>query len=210
VHNSPSLIRRGLVGLAAIGLAFAALGTAQATASTTAAAIDTYGAWDGAYTVQAFGCPDSTTYGETITVPSGKKKITKVTFPWINLVGSGSFKTRGYVYAWNGTGATGSAIAATKAKTISYVDGVFHNVTFKFKKAKVKAGSQYVVFASIDQDYESCTDGYTVGWGMISDGDPYPGGGFVYQNNSGNEANWTGQPWNSFGTTDVAMKVYLK
>jgi hypothetical protein len=188
---------------------FAVLGS-QAFASTEAPTINTFPAWDGSSIVQPFGCPDTTTYGETITVPAGKTTLKKFTFTWQNLE-TGSMVVRAEVYAWDGTKATGSSLYEKKKK-ISFPDSNFHNVTFKSKGIPVTAGSQYVLFTSIDKDYEKCTGdsgGYLVGWGLVTTGDPYTGGGFVYQNNSGNEANWTTVPWSSFGTEDVAFKASL-
>jgi hypothetical protein len=67
-----------------------------------------------------------------------------------------------------------------------------------------------VVFASIDQDYSQCLNNYETAWGLDASGDPYSGGGFVYQNNAGDMSQWTTAPWSGFGTEDVAFKAYLK
>ncbi len=114
---------------------------------------------------------------------------------------------RGYIYAWNGTRATGSAIASTLPQTIAYHDGAIHIVRFRFRPAPVTPESRYVVFASISQDYEACTDNYRLGWGLAS-GDPYTGGTFVYQNNGGDESQWTTQAWNLL-PYDLALKAHL-
>ena len=209
MRKPSSIITRGLVGIAATALAFTAIGAAAAQASSAGTTIDTYSAWDGSATVTPFGCPETSVYGQTFTFPEGSKKFTKITWPWVGYT-PGSMVVHAYVYAWNGTMASGKALAKTKAKTISYDDAVFHNVTFKFKKAKaLKAGSQYVVFASIDQNYGDCT-GYTVDWGLVTTGDPYTGGGFVYLNSDGDMSQWTTVPWGGFGSEDVAFKATLK
>jgi hypothetical protein len=196
--------------VSATAFIFAVMG-AQAFASTEAATINTFPAWDGSSIVQPFGCPDTSTYGQTITVPAGKSLLKKFTFTWQNL-STGSMIVRAEVYAWDGTKATGSSLYEKKKK-IAFPDSNFHNVTFKSQLGvPVTAGAQYVLFTSIDKDYEKCTGpsgSYLVGWGLVTSGDPYTGGGFVYQNNSGNEANWTTVAWNSFGTEDVAFKASL-
>jgi len=181
----------------AVAFAFAALG------SSPASAISTYSKWDGAATVQPFGCPNTTTYGQVITIPKSKTHLSKFTFSWINL-DSGSLVMRGEVYAWDGQKATGSALYESRPKTISFGDGVFHKVSFR-PTVTVTPGAQYVIFASIDKDYEQCQNNYELAWGFIGT-DVYQGGSFVYQNNSGDENQWTTTAWNSIGG-DAAFKA---
>jgi hypothetical protein len=173
--------------------------------SSPASAITTYKSWDGTSTVTEFGCPDTTTYGQVITIPNGQTQVNKFHFSWINL-NTGSMVVRGELYAWDGSKATGSALYESSPRTISFGNGVFHKVTFRTGGVSVTPGAQYVVFASIDKDYEQCTN-YFLGWGLINSGDAYPGGGFVYQNNSGDENQWTTSAWSSFGGPDIAFKV---
>jgi hypothetical protein len=186
----------------AMAFAFAALGSSPVTAK----AISTYNSWDGSSDIVPFGCPDTTTYGQVITIPKGQTHLGKFHFSWINL-NIGSMVVRGEVYAWDGTKATGNALYESKPKTISFSDGVYHKVGFKPALVPVTPGAQYVLFASIDKDYEKCTNNYEVGWGFIATGDVYPGGLFVYQNNSGDESQWTTTPWSSAGGLDGAFKV---
>jgi hypothetical protein len=195
MHRRASLF----VTASAVAVAFAAMG------SSPAAAISTYSSWNGSSEVTDFGCPDTTTYGTVITIPKGKTHLGKFHFSWINL-NSGSMVVRGEVYAWDGTKATGSALYESNPKTISFNDGLFHKVGFKATLVPVTPGQQYVIFASIDKDYEKCTNNYEMGWGYIGS-DVYSGGGFVYQNNSGDENQWTATPWNTFGGADIAFKV---
>jgi hypothetical protein len=197
---------RAFVTAAAASIAFLAVGTGPASASTNKATINTYKNWDGSQSVVPFGCPNTTTYGQTITVPAGKTLLNKFTFAWTNL-DSGSMVVRGEVYAWDGTKATGPSLYEKK-RSISISDGLFHNESFRSATGiSVTPGAQYVLFATIDKDYEKCTDSYELGWGLV--GDDYNGGGFVYQNNAGNEANWTTVAWDSFGPTDLAFKAFL-
>jgi hypothetical protein len=187
------------VTASAVAFAFAANNPALASA------ISTYGSWDGSTSVVPFGCPNTTTYGQVITIPKGITHLGKFHFSWVNL-NSGSMVVRGEVYAWDGTKATGSALYESKRKTISFNDGLFHKVGFRANLVPVTSGAQYVIFASIDKDYEQCTNSYEVGWGYIGS-DAYSGGTFVYQNNGGDENQWTTTPWTSFGGPDVAFKV---
>jgi hypothetical protein len=193
--------RTSLATACAVAFAFVALG------SSPAAAISTYKSWDGAQYVYPFGCPDTTTYGQVITAPN-KHTLNKFAFSWANSDGStGSMVVRGEVYAWDGTKATGSALWESKPRTISYGDGLFHQETFKPGALPMTPGAQYVLFASIDKDYEQCGNNYELIWGLVDDS-VYPGGTFVYQNNSGDENQWTLTGWSTYGG-DLAFKAAL-
>lgn len=182
----------------AMAFAFAALG------SSPASAISTYKSWDGSQSVGSFGCPNTTTYGQVITV--GKKNmLNKFSFSWI---GTGSsMVVRGEVYAWDGSKATGSALWESKPRKIAYNDSVFHSESFKPGALPLTPHGQYVLFASIDKDYEACTNNYVLSWGSVDDS-VYSIGTFVYQNNSGDEGLWTTSPWSTFGI-DLAFKAQL-
>jgi hypothetical protein len=172
------------------------------------AVINTYKVWDGGSAVTPFGCPDTSTYGQTITIPAKMKKLTKFSFYMTGQAAAGqSMVVRGEVYAWNGTMATGSAVAESAPQTIAFGDAAYHKVTFKASGA-VTPGQKYVIFASVDKDYESCTGDYLLTWASV-DGTAYTGGDFVFQNNTGNEANWTTQAW-AVISIDAATKVFMK
>ena len=115
---------------------------------------------------------------------------------------------RGELYAWDGTKATGPAIFETAPRTIVYQDDALHWEAFKTPGAAVKPGKQYVIFVSIDKDFESCTGSYGLTWGA-ADGSAYTGGIFVYQNNTGDESQWTTSAWQRIDALDPVMKVYM-
>jgi hypothetical protein len=190
--------------LFACAFAIAAFGSSPVAAKS----INTVRSWDGTSYVQPFGCPDTTTYGQVITVPQNETSLNKFTFRWINL-NTGSMVVRGEVYAWDGTKATGSALWESSPKKIQYPDFVFHKRVFNPGSIAVTPGAQYVLFASIDKDYEKCTNGYELGWGLVTSGDAYPGGFFVYQNNSGDESQWTTTAWSTFNPEDVAFHAFF-
>jgi hypothetical protein len=213
VHRSvlsSSFLRRSAVAVAAAGLGVIAFAPAQASVNPNAAhgTINTVKGWDHSSTIGSFGCPNTTTYGEVITIPSGKTKLNKFIFYVTDGGATGSMVVRGEVYAWDGSEATGSAVYESDPRTVSYGDTDFHPMRFNAGGAAVTAGSQYVIFASIDKDYESCTDNYVQNWGEVSD-DAYAGGTFVFQNNGGDESQWTATPWTVFGL-DLAMKVTIR
>jgi hypothetical protein len=208
-----TLSARRLVGRAAIaGIAVAAvfaLGSTQAFASVAAhPTINTFPKWDGVTVVHPFGCADTTTYGQVITIPAGKTHLNKYGFKWKNdSANLGRMIVRGEVYKWDGSKATGAALSETAPRRVRFTDSAYHAEAFA-SGAAVTAGAQYVIFVSIDKDYEKCTNNYEVDWAAIADDNAYPGGTFVYQNNGGDESQWTATPWSSFGW-DLAFKAYL-
>ena len=205
LRRSASVIRRAAVVATAVTLGLTAYLPTQAQASQPAGkgGINTIKVWDHQQEVTSFGCPNTTTYGQVITATG--KSLKKFTFEFINSSSGGSMDVRGEVYSWNGTMATGSALYESSPRTIAYNDSSFHAETWKTGGVKVTKGQQYVLFASIDKDFESCTNNYTLGWGSVSDS-VYGGGTFVYQNNTGDETQWTMTPWNTFGI-DLAFKA---
>lgn len=172
-----------------------------------AKSINTYNSWDGNSSVIAFGCPNTTTYGQVIQIPAGMTKLTKFTFSWKRLDNGASLIARGEVYAWDGLKATGSALWESKKRKISYQDFIFHEETFKTSGIPVTPGAKYVIFASIDKEYESCTNNYTLGWGSVDDS-AYTKGTFVLLNSGGDESQWTTMEWSLSGV-DLAFKAML-
>jgi len=196
-----------VVALAMLMPAPASAGGAGSDLAKRRATINTFPDYDQA--VGSLGCPNSTTYGETITIPAAKKRLVMFKFYMNGQAAAGqSMVVRGELYAWDGTKATGSAIFETAPRTIAYPDSNYRFETFRTPGARVKAGKQYVIFVSIDKDFESCTGNYGLTWGA-ADGSAYPGGGFVYQNNTGDESQWTSANWNPIPSLDAVMRVYL-
>jgi len=181
------MLRHALLA-AACAAAFTIAGLSTSSAKT----INTYQDWNGSDYVFPFGCADTTTYGQLITAPK-KNMLKKFSFWWAN-ESSGSMVVRGEVYAWDGTKATGSALWESKPRHISYSDSSFHEETFKPGALPLTPGAQYVLFASIAKDYEKCTNDYELIWGIVDDSS-YADGTFVYQNNGGDESQWTTVPW---------------
>jgi hypothetical protein len=154
------------------------------------------------------------TFGQVITVPSGKSRLDKFEFymhgwtyppfdPNYHLV------MRGEVYAWDGAKATGQALWESTPRTIALSpDDGWHGVAFKVGGAALTPGAKYVLFTSIAKDYEQCTDQYSVGWADVN-GKDYPGGEFVFQNNDGDESQWTTQAWQTVSGKDAAFKAWL-
>jgi hypothetical protein len=169
--------------------------------------INTYKQYDQA--VGTLGCPNSTTYGETITIPANKTTVTQFRYYMGGQAAAGQSEVvRGELYAWDGSKATGSALFETKKRTIAYADTDFHWEKFRTPGVSVTPGQQYVLFVSIDKDFEKCMGSYGLTWGA-ADGSAYADGQFVFQNNTGDESQWTTAAWNPIGSLDAVMKVYM-
>jgi len=183
--------------------AFAAL------AFSPASALSTYGAWDGSNYIYPFGCDNTATYGQVITV-KGKTTLNNFAFSWATYNDTtGSMVVRAEVYAWDGTKATGNALWESQPRTISYSDSAFHTERFKPGALPLTKHTQYVLFASFSKDFGSCTNNYNLKWGLVDDS-AYPNGTFVYQNNGGDASQWTTEPWETTYGSDLAFKAALR
>ena len=201
-------VRRTAVAAAVASLALVGGSAVPASAAVDVAkgaTIDTYQDWTGG-AVGQFGNPNSATYGQVITVPAGKKQVKWFTF-YMGGFESTGLVFRGEVYGWDGTKATNAVWESKPVHFDSSVD--YQAVKFKAKKAKVKAGQQYVLFASVSKDFEQSVPGAVTNWAATGT-DVYDGGVFVYQNNGGDESTWTSQSWQQIGNIDAAMMAQLK
>lgn len=198
-----------------IGAATVLLGVVAATGTASALpgrdrhpTLNTHKSWDGSAYVYPFGCPDTATYGQVVTVPDGMTRLTRFNFYLTDAGVDGSMVLRGEVYRWDGTKATGEALWESHPRTVSYDDASFHRKQFRpHGVVELQPGAQYVIFASISKDYEQCPGSYTLNWGLTDDS--YSGGGFVYLNDSGDESQWTSTAWSTFGGEDLAFKAWL-
>jgi hypothetical protein len=72
----------------------------------------------------------------------------------------------------------------------------------------VTPGAQYVIFASIDKDFDQCIGGYILAWGAVDDS-AYPKGTLVFLASGGDSGKWTSQSWGTAGL-DTAFKAAVK
>ena len=93
--------------------------------------------------------------------------------------------------------ACGSALYESAPRTIAYTWGTFHRETFS-PKLILTPGAQYVLFLTIDKDYDQCLNGYGLSWGAVED-TAYPCGTFVFLNDEGDSSQWTTTPWSTYG-----------
>ncbi len=169
----------------------------QALAFTT---IDTTPYWNGTAYISSFGYPDTATYGQVITTPTNTDVVLRSFSFHMKLPETCTF--RGYVYAWDGTKATGTALY--RSSTMATLgSGTFEEVDFKTEGITLAAGTQYVLFASVSEETGS---GYG-NWGSTAE-TAYPGSGnsFVYINNGTDTTQWTTTNWSNIGM-DLAFKA---
>jgi hypothetical protein len=187
------------VAFASVPLVFAS----SAMASTT---IDTTPSWNGSQVVCPFGYSNTATYGQTVTLPAsdGNADLDSFTF---YMAQPTSLLFRGEVYAWNSSTdeATGPALYESSATHTTNASG-FQPITFNTGGLLLTPGAQYVLFATISNDYAADSSSGSGCWGSIAT-DVYSGGSFVFTNNSGNTAAWTTKPWNVgfYGAADLAF-----
>jgi hypothetical protein len=171
--------------------------------------IDTYTGWNKSDSIAAFGCPDTSTYGQIITVPTGLHHLSQFTFWMKNFNGTNSMVVRAHVYRWDAVNSKvqGASLYESLPRTIAFADSNFHGENFVPPNIAVTPGVQYVIFASIDWEYVDCTNSYQLAWGA-NPNDPYSGGAFVFNNDTGNDLKWS-TAWSGLSNYDLALKAYL-
>ncbi len=165
--------------------------------------IDTTSSWNGSKTIGPFGYPNTTTYGQTITAPAGNVTLSSFTF---HMSLPSTLLFRGEVYAWDDTNhvATGSALYES-APMHTDATGVLQAVTFNTGGIQLTAGDKYILFATISKDYDADSSSSWGDWAYVGS-DVYPGGGFFFNNDGGDPAQWTSSTWRG-GANDLVFQV---
>lgn len=148
--------------------------------------VDTTG--DATMSITAFGVPDTSTYGQTITVPDGPTALESFTFD-VDLPAGVVF--RGAVQAWDEATHRATGDVLYLSDPVSTAGTGRETVTFTPDIA-ITPG-MYVLYATVSYDYETQVAA-AGGWPSSTD-DPYPGGTFVFMNNSGDETRLTVDQW---------------
>lgn len=162
--------------------------------------IDTVSTWDESNFISSFGLTNTATYGQVITVPITDTVLQDFSFH-INLTDACAFK--GYVYAWDGTKATGPALYESAA-TATLGSGGFEKIEFRTGGIALTAGAQYVLFASASKTVCPPSASPWGRWGAVSSDTVYGGGKFVFLNNGTDAALWTTATW-SYIALDLAF-----
>ena len=193
--------RRALHLIPALAVALVATVTGfAAPASAAGTTINTIPSWDGSTYISSFGRPDTSTYGQVITVPAGQTSLSSFSF---ELQEPSAAIFRGEVYAWDAgnSRATGASLWESAPRSTTQGDS-FEKVTFTTGGVPVTAGQQYVIFATVSRDEQP--DAYG-GWGYV-DNSTYAGGSFVFQNNGTDVSQWTSSPWTVYDL-DLAFQA---
>ena len=165
--------------------------------------VDTTSSWNGTRTLGPFGYPNTTTYGQTVTVPATDTQLSSFTF-YMSLPSTLLF--RGEVYAWDDTNrdVTGTALYESPPMHTA-ATGVLQAVTFQTGGVKLTAGAKYILFATISKDYAADASGGWGTWGFVGT-NAYPGGGFFFNNDGGDPSQWATSTWHG-GSSDFAFKA---
>ncbi len=167
-----------------------------------AGVIDNTSSWDGSSYILAFGngpstpSPgnpgDSATIGEVVTASGNKLK--NFTFYMEQL----SFTFEGYVYAWDGLKATGPMLWRSGPMQTTSA-GAPQPITFS-PGITVGSGSQYVLFASVSNDYTGNSSDGGGQW-EIERNAGTSSAYFVFDNNGGDPSLWTTATWDSLSSS---------
>ena len=199
--TTSALIKK--LAVTAFGAACLTVGSAKVGYALTV--VDTTPAWNGSSSVSAFGQPNTTTYGQTFTVPvNGDNALNSFSF-FLQQASSSAIKFAGFVTAWDGNKATGPILYQSGSQSTTR-QNVFQAFDFATGGLNLAAGKQYVAFLNASNFADS---------GFGSMGQPqfqnnYSGGEFVYLNNGSNFSRITQDTWSKgfLGADgDVAFKA---
>ena len=146
--------------------------------------------WDGVAAVSSWGDPNTATYGQTFTAPSNS--MTSMSF-FVSDVQDDPISYSAYVYAWDGSKASGPAVFASgqlQTDGIDFGGGGFQQIVVPTPGATLTPGDQYVAFLSCSNYFPT---GGGASWGN-SGADAFPGT-FVFQNNGDNFNALFTDPW---------------
>jgi len=159
---------------------------------------DTTGSYYGS--IQPFGEPDTSTYGQVFTV--GADNVLNSFSLYLDGGAPSPISFKGYLYAWDGSKASGSALFASGLQSYS---GAATEFAFSTGSLSLTTGQQYVAFLSTaglqDGNYTTTTMPLYGNFGSS-----LVGGGMVWYNSGNNFAalttnswdntsNWVGDAW---------------
>ncbi len=145
-------------------------------------------------TIQSWGAPDTSAYGQTFTVSDPTRLDTAT----VSIRDNGnpiSFDL--HVFAWSGARATGASLGQVSGITAGSAD--FELIEIGSIGADLNAAGEYVFFLQATSNGSSS-------WQTV-DGTSYADGNFVYQNNGGNTDQWTTVNWTSSSLNDLAFSL---
>ncbi len=131
------------------------------------------------------------TYGQTITVPALDSVLDSFSF-WINDYRGEVVDFAAYVMKWDGSKATGPVLwQSTEQSTTGLgVMPVYEEFSFPTGGLPLASGEPYVLFISASEFFDGVD-----GRASVANGQPYPGGQFVFAENGSNFAQLTTTAW---------------
>lgn len=167
---------------------------------TAALTIDTTSSWNGSAQLASWGVPNTATFGQTFTAPASSVYLNSFQI-YLKKNSGAQVNYQAYLYAWNGTQATGSSIF-TGAVTSAPASSFFQSLLINTGSAPVTAGSNYVFFITTSGVANPNNGLY--GQGVINT-NVYSGGQAVYSNNGTNFNLLTTSAWTLNPTKDFAF-----
>lgn len=155
--------------------------------------------------INAFGEPNTATYGQTFELEAGDDNVLN-SIGWYmkdSYVGpSNSIDFGLYIYEWDGTKITGDAVFESEMLTV-VPSGNTQHVVVETGNLVLETETQYVWFGSTS-DYFDNTYGFA-SWEVVS-GDEYGNGQMVYINNGDDFGLLSSQNWNPVDW-DLSMEM---
>lgn len=199
---------RSLLPVRLVRLAYLAIGFFVA-APALALTIDTTPDWNGTTAIGGFGETNTATYGQVITADAAENFLNSFTFFVDDRVNPDVLEFEAYVYAWNGSRATGSALFQSGPYSSTNNGGAdgYEAFTVATGGVELVGGDQYVLFFSASNLFDGVIG--TSVWAYInglSEGtDYYTGGNFVFQNNGNDFGALTTNNWFERADSDLAF-----
>ncbi len=166
---------------------------------------DTTPSWDGVDNIDAFGQPNTSTYGQTFIAPADSR-LDDFTF-YLQGGESVHLSMKAYVFSWSGSmlgggggQATGSPLYASPASILLDGNSTFQPVTVNTGGTFLTPGEQYVAFLTISNPDDYDVSIGTAVWGDIRSGHVpnNGGGGFVFFNNGSDFGALNTEVWDNF------------
>jgi hypothetical protein len=156
--------------------------------------------------------PYDATAGQVVTAPTAITNLRNFTL-WLQA--PPAFIFRAYVYAWNGTGATGPALYESGEEHTTG-ESSFEAIPITTSGVEVTPGQQYVLFLSRSAEQTadagvSANDGIETaeapGFPGEEEPPPYTEGKFVFLNNGYDTTGWTTRSWFELTNSDARFEA---
>lgn len=144
-----------------------------------------------------FSDTNTATYGQTFT--AGADNVLNSFTLYLDSA-SNTVDFKSYIYAWNGSRATGGALYSSGVSTFSA--SAITGFTFNTGGISLNAGSQYVAFLSTSGIAGGEDGSAFMPYSGTFGSDAYSGGNFVYYNNGDDFNLLTSQNWEKTGGAD--------